>query len=123
MGEVKPEEKKEGLVPYKETIPDSPLLSLNYNQTMEAFSSIVSTTTSLESQSMVFGFGGPDLFFTRTSPTKGFDLLPETFNKLLVGLTTVGIVVALFVVKQIIGLQTNFMSVCHLSDFFLGICF
>ena len=67
---------------------------------MEPFSSIVSATTSLESQSMVFGFGGPDLFFTRTSPTKGFDLLPETFNKMLVGLTTVGIVVALFVVKR-----------------------
>ena len=103
MGEVKSDEKKEGLVPYKEMIPDSPLLSLNYNQTMEPFSSIVSATTSLESQSMVFGFGGPDLFFTRTSPTKGFDLLPETFNKMLVGLTTVGIVVALFVVKGMGG--------------------
>ena len=100
LGEVKKEEKKEGLMPYREMIPDSPLLSLNYNQTTEAFRSIVSSTTSLESQSLVFGFGGPDLFFTRTSPTKGFDLLPETFNKMLVGLTTAGIVVALFVVQR-----------------------
>jgi len=54
----------------------------------------------LESQSLVFGFGGPDLFFTRTSPTKGFDLLPETFNKILVGSTTAGIVIALLVVQR-----------------------
>jgi hypothetical protein len=100
VGDAKPEEKKEGLMPYKELIPESPLFSLNYNQTMEPFTKIVSATTSLESQSLVFGFGGPDLFFTRTSPTKGFDLLPETFNKVLVGGTTVGIVIALFVVKR-----------------------
>jgi len=100
VGEVKPNEKKEGLLPYKEMIPGSPLFSLNYNQTMEPFQSIVSTTTSLESQSLVFGFGGPDLFFTRTSPTKGFDLLPESFNKMLVGTTTVAIVVALLLVQR-----------------------
>jgi len=100
VGEVKKEEKKEGLMPYKEMIPASPILSLNYNQTMEPFTSIVSATTALESQSLVFGFGGPDLFFTRTSPTKGFDLLPETFNKMLVGAATLGIVAALFVVKR-----------------------
>jgi len=100
VGEVKPQEKKEGLLPYREMIPESPLFSLNYNRTMEPFTSIVSTHTALESQSFVFGFGGPDLFFTRTSPTKGFDLLPETFNKVLVGAATVGIVVALVVVQR-----------------------
>lgn len=100
VGEAKPEEKKEGLMPYRELIPGSPLFSLNYNQTMEPFTSIVSSTTALESQSLVFGFGGPDLFFTRTSPTRGFDLLPETFNKMLVGAATVGIVAALLVVQR-----------------------
>jgi len=100
VGEAKTDEKKEGLLPYQELIPESPLFSLTYNQTNEPFTSLVSTTTSLESQSLVFGFGGPDIFFTRTSPTKGFDLLPETFNKFLVGATTVGIVVALLVVQR-----------------------
>jgi ER membrane protein complex subunit 1, C-terminal len=100
VGEVKPDEKKEGLVPYRELIPDSPLLSLTYNQTTGPFSRLASAETSLESQSLVLGYGGPDLFFTRTSPTKGFDLLPESFNKILVGIVTVGIVVALFVVKR-----------------------
>ncbi|KAG7341174.1 DUF1620 domain containing protein [Nitzschia inconspicua] len=100
VGEVKPDEKKEGLIPYRELIPDSPLLSLTYNQTTEPFTRIVSAETSLESQSLVLGYGGPDLFFTRTSPTKGFDLLPETFNKVLVGIVTVGIVVAVLVVQR-----------------------
>ena len=100
VGEAKPQEKKEGLVPYGELIPESPLFSLNYNQTHERFEAIVSAPTALESQSLVFAFGGPDLFFTRTSPTKGFDLLPETFNKSLVGMATVGIVVALLVVQR-----------------------
>ena len=71
VGEAKTDEKKEGLLPYQELIPESPLFSLTYNQTNEPFTSLVSTTTSLESQSLVFGFGGPDIFFTRTSPTKG----------------------------------------------------
>ncbi|KAL3904098.1 MAG: hypothetical protein SGILL_010198 [Bacillariaceae sp.] len=100
VGEVKPDEKKEGLIPYRELIPESPLLSLTYNQTVEPFTRLASTETSLESQSLVLGFGGPDLFFTRTSPTKGFDLLPETFNKVLVGMATVGIVVALLAVQR-----------------------
>ncbi|KAL3914175.1 MAG: hypothetical protein SGILL_006204 [Bacillariaceae sp.] len=100
VGEVKPDEKKEGLIPYHELIPESPILSLTYNRTMEPFTNLASSETLLESQSLIMGFGGPDLFFTRTSPTKGFDLLPETFNKLLVGAATVGIVVALMAVQH-----------------------
>mmetsp|Transcript_15598 Transcript_15598/g.25261 ORF Transcript_15598/g.25261 Transcript_15598/m.25261 type:complete len:488 (-) Transcript_15598:63-1526(-) len=100
VGEVKPDEKKEGLAPYRELIPGSPLFSLTYNRTLEPFTHIVTAETSLESQSLVLGFGGPDLFFIRTSPTKGFDLLPETFNKFLVGAATVGIVIALLTVQR-----------------------
>lgn len=100
MGDAKPNEKKEGLVPYRELVPAIPLQSLTYNRTMEPFTQVVAADTSLESQSFVLGFGGPDLFFSRTSPTKGFDLLPETFNKLLVGLVTVGIVIAFVLVQR-----------------------
>jgi hypothetical protein len=75
-------------------------MALNYNQTIESIQSIVSTPTSLESQSLVFAFGGPDLFFTRTSPSRGFDLLPDSFSKVLVSVVTVGLVVVLFVVKR-----------------------
>ena len=75
-------------------------MALNYNQTVESIRSIVSTSSALESQSLVFAFGGPDLFFTRTSPSRGFDLLPDSFSKVLVSLVTVGLLVVLFVVKR-----------------------
>lgn len=75
-------------------------MALNYNQTVDSVRSIVSTPSSLESQSLVFAFGGPDLFFTRTSPSRGFDLLPDSFSKLLVSIVTIGLLAVLFVVKQ-----------------------
>eukprot|EP00526_Cylindrotheca_closterium_P002999 CAMPEP_0113617062 /NCGR_PEP_ID=MMETSP0017_2-20120614/8574_1 /TAXON_ID=2856 /ORGANISM="Cylindrotheca closterium" /LENGTH=1007 /DNA_ID=CAMNT_0000526421 /DNA_START=127 /DNA_END=3147 /DNA_ORIENTATION=- /assembly_acc=CAM_ASM_000147 len=100
MGEAKETEKKEGLVPYRELIPEVSLFALSYNQTVESPSSIVSTYASLESQSLVMAFGGPDLFFTRTSPSRGFDLLPDTFSRILVFIVTIGLIVVLFVVKN-----------------------
>ncbi|CAJ1953709.1 unnamed protein product [Cylindrotheca closterium] len=101
MGEAKETEKKEGLVPYRELVPEVSLFALSYNQTVESPSSIISTHTSLESQSLVMAFGGPDLFFTRTSPSRGFDLLPDTFSRVLVFIVTTGLIVVLFVVKNI----------------------
>ena len=85
---------------YRELLPEVPFLTLSYNQTVEAASSIVSAPTSLESQSLVLAFGGPDLFFTRTSPTKGFDLLPDSFSRVLVSFVSIGLVIVLFVVKR-----------------------
>lgn len=35
----------------------------------------------MESHTLVLTNGGPDIFFTRLSPSKGFDLLPDDFNK------------------------------------------
>ena len=85
---------------YKELIPEVSIMALNYNQTVESIRSIVSTPSALESQSLVFAFGGPDLFFTRTSPSRGFDLLPDSFSKVLVSLVTIGLLIVLFVVKR-----------------------
>jgi len=100
MGEAKETEKKEGLIPYRELIPKVSLFSLSYDQFVESPSSIVSTYTALESQSLVMAFGGPDLFFTRTSPSRGFDLLPDNFSRVLVSIVSIGLVVVLFVVQR-----------------------
>jgi len=100
MGELKDAEKKEGLYPYSELIVQMPQSVLSYNHTLEAVASIVSVPTALESQSLVLAFGGPDLFFTRTSPSKGFDLLPDSFSRVLVSIVTAGLVVVLFVIKR-----------------------
>ena len=86
---------------YKELIPEVSLHAITYNQTVEGVRSVVSSPTSLESQSLIFAFGGPDLFFTRTSPSKGFDLLPDSFSRMIVSIVTIGLVIVLFVVKRI----------------------
>ena len=83
-----------------ELIPQVPLMALSYNQTVESTKYIVSAPTSLESQSLVFAFGGPDLFFTRTSPSKGFDLLPDSFSRILVSIVVLGLIGVLFVANR-----------------------
>ena len=85
---------------YQELIPQLAPYTVSYNKTVESVRSVVSSTTSLESQSLIFAFGGPDLFFTRTSPSRGFDLLPDSFSRELVSFVTVGVVIALLVVKR-----------------------
>merc|ERR1711935_162663 len=100
MGEAKETEKKEGLIPYRELVPKVSLLSLSYDQIVESPSSIVSAYTALESQSLVMAFGGPDIFFTRTSPSRGFDLLPDNFSRVLVSIVSIGLVIVLFVVQR-----------------------
>lgn len=70
-------------------------MSPSYNQTIEGVSGVVSSATALESQSTVLAYGGPDIFFARVSPSKGFDLLPESFNRALLSIVTVGLVVVL----------------------------
>lgn len=100
-GPVKDTEKQEGLFQYAPLVPLVSMASPTYDQTIQEVSSIMSVPTSLESQSLVLAFGGPDLFFSRLSPSKGFDLLPETFNRTLLSMVVVGLLIVLFVVRNI----------------------
>jgi len=99
LGQVKDTEKREGLHQYSELIPSISYATLSYNQVVESAKSILSTPTDLESQSLVLAFGGPDIFFARTSPSKGFDLLPESFNRALLSIVVAGLMVVLVVVQ------------------------
>lgn len=99
VGQVKESEKKEGLHQYSELLPFISYLTLSYNQTVEGVQSIVSAPTDLESQTLVLAFGGPDIFFARTSPSKGFDLLPDSFNRPLLSIVVAGLLVVLVVVQ------------------------
>ena len=85
---------------YKELIPAVPLMALTYNKTVDSATSIVSSYTALESQSLILAFGGPDIFFARTSPSKGFDLLPDSFSRVLVSIVVFGLLCVLLVVKR-----------------------
>ena len=84
---------------YSPLVPLGSLWSPSYNKTVDA-EAIISTFTGLESQSLVLAYGGADIFFTRMAPSKGFDLLPETFNRILLSIVVVGLLVALVVVRN-----------------------
>ncbi|GKY93103.1 hypothetical protein MPSEU_000278500 [Mayamaea pseudoterrestris] len=100
VGDLKEAEKKEGLVQYSEYIPMISFLSLSYNQTIENVTGIITAPTDLESQSLILAFGGPDLFFSRTSPSRGFDLLPASFSRPLLSILVVGLLLVLVIVKH-----------------------
>ena len=84
---------------YTPLVPLITLTTLSYNQTIHGVSNLISSATSLESQSALLAYGGPDIFFARVSPSKSFDLLPESFNRSLLSLVVVGLVVVLGVSK------------------------
>lgn len=100
VGEIKDSEKKEGLAQYSEFVPFLSFLSLSYNQTIENVQTVITAPTDLESQSLILAFGGPDIFFARMSPSRGFDLLPESFSRALVSLLVAGLLVVLVVVRR-----------------------
>lgn len=98
-GEVKKHEKEEGLYQYTPLVPLISMNSPSYNLTISGVKHVISTATALESQSLVLAFGGPDIFFSRMSPSKGFDLLPESFNRVLLSVVVVGLAVVVCVVN------------------------
>jgi hypothetical protein len=100
LGQMKDHEKAEGLLQYAEFILTIPLLSLNYNQAVDNVKGIVTAPTDLESQTLVLAYGGPDIFFARTSPSRGFDLLPESFNRTLLSLVVAALLVLMVVANQ-----------------------
>jgi hypothetical protein len=102
LGPLKEIEKKEGLLQYHELIQTIPYQSLTYNQTVHSVRSIISAPTDLESQSLILAFGGPDIFFTRTSPSRGFDLLPDNFNKLLLSIVVFALIAIMVVMQKIL---------------------
>jgi hypothetical protein len=60
----------------------------------------LSASANVESQTLVIAYGGPDVFFARLSPSKGFDLLPDDFNRGLLTVVLVGLIVLLNVMQR-----------------------
>lgn len=71
---------------------------VSYANRIQAVTSIVSTAANLESHTLMIAYGGPDIFYTRLAPSRGFDSLPETFNRLLLLLMMISLVVSLRVI-------------------------
>ena len=103
LGPLKDIEKKEGLLQYHELIQTIPYQTLSYNQTVYSVQSIISAPTDLESQSLVLAIGGADIFFARTSPSRGFDLLPDNFNKVLLSIVVLALVGIMLVMQKLVS--------------------
>lgn len=99
-GEPKDSEKEEGLFRYEPILPIMPMKTPSHVYEVSSVQTILSASANVESQSLIIAFGGPDIFFTRLSPSKGFDLLPDDFNRGLLTVVVVGLIVLLCVMQQ-----------------------
>lgn len=92
------EHREEGLIPYKPELPIPNESIINYDQTLLAIRKITTSPAILESTSLVFAYG-LDLFFTRVTPSKTFDILKDDFDHLLITAVLIFLVVASYVSK------------------------
>ncbi|PWA02019.1 hypothetical protein BB558_001844 [Smittium angustum] len=95
------------LMPYKPLVIIDSLASPSYNLSISGVSEIRSTSTNLESTSLVL-FYGLDVFCTRLSPSGSFDVLSVSFSKLnlvatIVTLVVASIVTVPFVRRRVLG--------------------
>lgn len=87
-------------VPY---MPELPLLSeatINYNQSLARIRGITVSPARLESTTLVF-VHGLDLFYTRVTPSKTFDMLKEDFDHWLIVMVLVGLIASSYITKQL----------------------
>ncbi|XP_068727259.1 ER membrane protein complex subunit 1-like [Montipora capricornis] len=92
------QDREEGLHPYVPELSLNPLGFINYNQTISNINGIYTAGSGLESTCLVFAYG-LDLFWTRVTPSRMFDVLKEDFDYwFIVG--TLGILVLVSIVSQ-----------------------
>lgn len=94
------EHREEGLIPYMPELPIPSESIINYDQTLMAIRRITTSPAILESTSLVFAYG-LDLFFTRVTPSKTFDILKDDFDHLLITAVLIFLVVASYVSKML----------------------
>lgn len=94
-----PSHREEGLIPYVPLIQFHPSLFLNYNKTVHGITGIYSCSSALESTSIVLATG-LDIFFTRTQPSKMFDVLKDDFDYLLIVAVVSGMFLAAIVTRK-----------------------
>jgi hypothetical protein len=89
------DDQEEQLFPYG-PIPDDKRLFLTYGLDVAHITSIITNPSLLESTSLVFAYG-LDTFFTRSSPSRQFDVLSEDFSKIQLLLTISGLAVCIWI--------------------------
>ncbi|KAG8190034.1 hypothetical protein JTE90_000129 [Oedothorax gibbosus] len=99
------EHREEGLIPY---IPELPIMSegiLNYNQSVLRVKGIVTAPSGLESTCLVF-VHGLDLFYTRATPSKTFDILKDDFDHYLISVVLLGLLALSYTTKRLATRKT-----------------
>ncbi|ANB13193.1 Emc1p [Sugiyamaella lignohabitans] len=104
------EEQEEGLATYNSVIFLPPMNVLSHSRHLLGVNHIVSEPATLESTSLIAGFGPVDLFFTRITPSRPFDMLTVSFEKpkliyTIMTILTVTIIVRRYALKKRIDQQ------------------
>ncbi|XP_037947032.1 ER membrane protein complex subunit 1 isoform X2 [Teleopsis dalmanni] len=92
--------REEGAIPY---IPELPIPNenmINYNQTIARLNTIYTSPSGLESTCLVAATG-LDIFVTRITPSKTFDILKDDFDYILITTVLVALIVGSIVVRQL----------------------
>lgn len=100
-----PEHREEGLIPY---IPELPVMSegvINYNQSVARVNGIITAPSALESTCLVF-VHGLDLFYTRVTPSKTFDILKDDFDHYLISVVLLGLLILSYTTKRLAARKT-----------------
>ncbi|XP_069121270.1 ER membrane protein complex subunit 1-like [Argopecten irradians] len=95
-----PETMEEGTIPYIPEIPISTEMMVNYYQSVDKIRGIHSSPAGLESTSLVFVYG-LDLFYTRVTPSRMFDVLKEDFDFYFISLVLLGMFLVTFITQKL----------------------
>lgn len=105
LGELTKQEKELGAIQYDSYIPlEGHMVLSHFRQAL--VSSILTTPASLESTSLVVGFKGLDIFFTRVTPSQPFDILSSNFEKTKLLVTIVALALTVLVLRFRVARKT-----------------
>ncbi|OWF43072.1 ER membrane protein complex subunit 1-like [Mizuhopecten yessoensis] len=91
---------EEGTIPYIPEIPISTEMMVNYYNSVDKIKGIHSSPAGLESTSLVFVYG-LDLFYTRVTPSRMFDVLKEDFDFYFISLVLLGMFLVTFFTQKL----------------------
>ncbi|KAK4703822.1 ER membrane protein complex subunit 1, partial [Phenoliferia sp. Uapishka_3] len=95
------DDQEEMLMMYDAILPINAQWTASHSEELLGITNVVSAPGRRESESLVLAFGN-DLFFTRLSPSKSFDVLSPDFNKSQLVITVSILSVALVVVRSMV---------------------
>jgi len=95
-----PHLREPGIPPYMPELPLPHESVLNYNQTVTGIRGITASPSGLESTVIVF-LHGLDLYGTRITPSKGFDVIKDDFDHLMIAGVLVFLVAASFGTRRL----------------------